>query len=195
MASTLLWWLLNWLLIGALLVPLRVLFPQVRMFEYAAGAPGSLLGIAFAACGVDHADGLHRKACDAGRDLRGQTRILGKSVLWATPLMCLASGLQGAPWATSVLFCGAGLLHFGALWAWRWQRARQSHRAQQFGDVRNVLIVGAGGVGRRVAAYVEEHPEVGRTVCGFLGQRTAAGQWGHRAGERPGPAGAHGICG
>ena len=37
---------LNWLSIGALLVPLRVLFPHVRMFDYAAGAPGSLLGIA-----------------------------------------------------------------------------------------------------------------------------------------------------
>ena len=37
---------LNWLLLGALLVPLRVLFPHVRSFEYAAGAPVSLLGIA-----------------------------------------------------------------------------------------------------------------------------------------------------
>ena len=35
-------------------------------------------------------------------------------------------------------------------------------------DVRNVLIVGAGGVGRRAASYVEGHPEAGRTVCGFL---------------------------
>jgi len=34
--------------------------------------------------------------------------------------------------------------------------------------VRIVLIVGAGGVGRRVAAYVKGHPESGRTVCGFL---------------------------
>ena len=37
---------LNWLSIGALLVPLRVMFPHVRTFAYAAGAPGSLLGIA-----------------------------------------------------------------------------------------------------------------------------------------------------
>jgi exopolysaccharide biosynthesis polyprenyl glycosylphosphotransferase len=34
--------------------------------------------------------------------------------------------------------------------------------------MRNVLIVGAGNVGRRVASYVEEHPDAGRTVCGFL---------------------------
>jgi exopolysaccharide biosynthesis polyprenyl glycosylphosphotransferase len=34
--------------------------------------------------------------------------------------------------------------------------------------VRNVLIVGAGGLGRRVAAHMEKHPEEGRAVCGFL---------------------------
>ena len=161
---------LNWLSIGAILVPLRVLFPHVRMFEYAAGAPGLLLGVALLHAALitlmGYTQGLHADA--VGRDLWGQTRILKESVLCATTLMCCVYGLQGAPWATCVLFCGAGLLHFGALWAWRWQRARQSHCAQQVADVRNVLIVGSGGVGRRVAAYVKGHPESGRTVCGFL---------------------------
>jgi exopolysaccharide biosynthesis polyprenyl glycosylphosphotransferase len=161
---------LNWLSIGALLVPLRVLFPHVRMFEYAAGVPGLLLGIALLHAALitlmGYTQGLHPDA--GGSDLRGQIRILGTSVLWATVLMCCVYGLQGAPWATSGLFCGAGLLHFGALWAWRWQRARQNHRIQPEGDIRVVLIVGAGGVGRRVAAYVKGHPESGRTVCGFL---------------------------
>jgi exopolysaccharide biosynthesis polyprenyl glycosylphosphotransferase len=161
---------LNWLTIGALLVPLRVRFPHVRIFDYAAGAPGSLLGIALLHAALislmGYTKGLH--ADTGGSDLRGQMRILGKSVLWATTLMCCVYGLQGAPWTTSGLFCGAGLLHFGALWAWRWQSARQSHGAQRGGEVRNVLIVGAGGVGRRVAAYVDGHPESGRTVCGFL---------------------------
>jgi exopolysaccharide biosynthesis polyprenyl glycosylphosphotransferase len=160
---------LNWLSIGALLVPLRVLFPHVRMFDYAAGAPGSLLGIALLHAALitlmGYTKGLHADA--GGVELRGQARILGKSVIWATALMCCVYGLQGAPWATSGLFCGAGLLHFGALWAWRWQSARQCHGARA-GDVRIVLIVGAGGVGRRVAAYVKGHPESGRTVCGFL---------------------------
>jgi FlaA1/EpsC-like NDP-sugar epimerase len=34
--------------------------------------------------------------------------------------------------------------------------------------MRNVLIVGAGGLGRRLASYLEEHPELGRSVCGFV---------------------------
>ena len=37
---------LNWLLLGALLVPLHRAFPQVRLFGYDAGRPFSLLGIA-----------------------------------------------------------------------------------------------------------------------------------------------------
>ena len=159
---------LNWLLIGALLAPLRALFPNVRLFEYAAGAPLSLLGIALLHGALiilmGYIEGLHLR----GKDLLGQARILGKSVLWATALLYVAYGLQGASWTTSGLFCGAGLLHFSALWTWRWQRARQSRRPGAVGDMRNVLIVGAGEMGRRVASYVTGHPEAGRTVYGFL---------------------------
>jgi len=159
---------LNWLLLGALLVALRVLFPHVRLFEYGAGAPVFLLGIALLHAALITLMGYTEGLYVGGSDLRKQARILGKSVVWATTVLCFAYSLQGAPWAASGLFWGAGLLHFGALWMWRWLSARQDRRAQQGGDVRNVLIVGAGGVGRRVAAYVEGHPEVGRKVCGLL---------------------------
>jgi exopolysaccharide biosynthesis polyprenyl glycosylphosphotransferase len=159
---------LNWLSIGALLVPLRFLFPHVRAFNYAAGAPVSLLGIALLHAALialmNHAEGLQ----SVGKDLRAEGRILEKSVLWSTVVMCLVYGLQGAPWTTSGLFCGAGLLHFGSLWAWRWQSAKQDCGAPRGGDVRNVLIVGAGGMGRRVALDVAQHPEAGRRMCGFL---------------------------
>ena len=159
---------LNWLLIGALLVPLRTLFPHVRTFGFAAGAPVSLLGTAVLHAALitlmGYTEGLHA----GGRDLRRQARILGKSVIWATALLCLANGLQGASWAMGVLFFGAAVLHFVALWIWRWLSANQSRSAQVRGEMRNVLIVGAGGVGRRVASYVEGHPEAGRVLCGLL---------------------------
>jgi exopolysaccharide biosynthesis polyprenyl glycosylphosphotransferase len=159
---------LNWLLIGALLVPLRMLFPRVWSFAYDAGAPVSLLGIALLHAALitlmGYSEGLHTGV----GDLRRQARILGKSILWATALMCAAYGLQGVPWTICALFCGAGLLHLGTLWTWRWQSGWQTASAQRSADMRNVLIVGAGGVGRRVASYVEGHPEAGRTVCGFL---------------------------
>jgi exopolysaccharide biosynthesis polyprenyl glycosylphosphotransferase len=41
--------------------------------------------------------------------------------------------------------------------------------------VKNVLIVGAGGLGRRIASYLETHPEMGREVCGFLDDRRPTG--------------------
>jgi exopolysaccharide biosynthesis polyprenyl glycosylphosphotransferase len=159
---------LDWLLIGAVLVPLRALYPDVRLFAYASGAPVSLLGIALLHAVLITLMGYAEGLRDGDSDLRRQAGILGRSVLWATMVLCLVYGLQGASWATSGLFCGAGLLHFGALWTWRWQIARQNSRTPQGGDVRNVLIVGAGGVGRRMASYLERHPEAGRTMCGFL---------------------------
>ncbi len=161
---------LNWLFIGALEVPLREFFPSVRLFRYAAGAPVSLLGIALLHAGLITLMGYAEGHRTGHFDEQRQARILGRSVLWATLLLCAAYGLQGAPWPTSVLFCGAGGLHFGSLWAWRWQSARQRHRPSH---LRNVLIVGAGSVGRQVAAYIEEHPDTGRTVSGFLDDQRA----------------------
>jgi exopolysaccharide biosynthesis polyprenyl glycosylphosphotransferase len=166
---------LNWLCIGALLVPLRVLFPQVRVFDYAARAPVSLLGIALLHAALITLMAYTEGLDTGGRDMRGQALILGKSVVWATTMLCFAYGLQGAPWATCGLFWGAGLLHFGALWAWRWQSGKQEQRGDERGDLRNVLIVGAGRVGRRVASYVEAHPEAGRKLYGFLDNERTVG--------------------
>jgi len=61
-----------------------------------------------------------------------------------------------------------GGLNFAALWAWRKHSASRQRAKLDDRNVRNVLIVGAGSVGRRVASYVQEHAEVGRVVCGFL---------------------------
>ena len=155
---------LNWLLIGALGVP----FPKVRQFEAVAGAPASLLGIAVLHASLITLMGYTEGLYAGSSALRGQARILGKCVFWATVVLCFAYGLQGAPWGSSCMFGGAGLLHFGALWAWRWQKARQRQAERSGGEVRNVLIVGAGAVGRRVASHVEAHPEAGRRVYGFL---------------------------
>jgi exopolysaccharide biosynthesis polyprenyl glycosylphosphotransferase len=158
---------LNWLLLGALLVPLRMLFPQVRSFGYGAGAPVSLLGIATLHAAlitlVGYSEGMH----SAFSDFREQGRILGKSVALATSLLCFAYLLQGASWITGGLFYVAGVLHFGALWTWRW-RSGESKGPVRREDARNVLIIGAGAVGRRVAASIVRHASCGRRVCGFL---------------------------
>jgi exopolysaccharide biosynthesis polyprenyl glycosylphosphotransferase len=156
---------LNWLGLGALLVPLHSWFPHVQSFAYAEGKPISLLGIAMLHAAlinlIGHSEGLHRTTSS----LRAQTKILAKSIVWATLILCIAYSLQGTPWTMSALFCAAGFLHFGALGMWRWQSEK---RFDARGNARNVLIIGASGVGRRVASCVEQHPASGRKIFGFL---------------------------
>jgi len=83
--------MLNWLLIGALEVPLRELYPHVRLFGDAAGSPSSLLGIAILHAALitllSHAERVHVE----DGDQRGQACILGKSVFWAnySVVLCL----------------------------------------------------------------------------------------------------------
>jgi exopolysaccharide biosynthesis polyprenyl glycosylphosphotransferase len=153
---------LDWLAIGALLVPLRMMFPQRHLFQFDAGAPLSLMGIALLHAAlitlVGHSEVLH----SASLDSRSQTRILGKSIVLGTAVLCFAYWLQGAWWSTCLLFGAAGLLHFAVLALWRRERNHKPH------DARNVLIVGASRVGRRIASYLEWNPAAGRTVCGFL---------------------------
>jgi exopolysaccharide biosynthesis polyprenyl glycosylphosphotransferase len=157
---------LNWLLIGAMLVPLRRMFPHVWVFKFAEGAPVSLLGIAMLHAALITLIGRNGSSYSARGGRQSQTQSLCKSVVWGTTVLGCAYVMQGAPWPTVALICGAGVLNFGALYAWRRQSARLWPDRPR--DVRNVLIVGAGTVGRRMAAYLETHSEQGKTVYGFL---------------------------
>ena len=156
----------NWLFAGGLLVPVHRLFPHAAWVSRGVSEPFTLLGIAVLHASlvtlIGHTEGLYRTV-----DLKHQRRILGKSVVLATTVLCFAYILQGEHWARSALCCAAGGIHYTALWLWRWQNAKQD-AAEKCGDFRNVLIVGAGSVGRQLAAYLEQHPEGGRKVYGFL---------------------------
>jgi len=95
----------------------------------------------------------------------------------AVPLRGRPENRDYANWVRSALALVVGVLRLVALlptqWAGRGSKQRGT-RAQ--GRMRNVLIVGAGGLGRRLANYLEEHPEMGRSVCGFLDDRRLAGK-------------------
>lgn len=160
---------LNWMLIGTVSLALQTALPQVGLFEQRAGTsfPLLLLGITLLNAALitlwGYSEGLY--ASTSGLD--EQARSLAKAVVGSTALLCVAYGLQGAPLVSAIVLCGAGGLHFSSLLVWRWEDARRGIRPQAQ-DARNVLIVGAGEVGQRVAAHVESHPEAGRVVCGFL---------------------------
>jgi exopolysaccharide biosynthesis polyprenyl glycosylphosphotransferase len=104
-----------------------------------------------------------------GRNRRRQAAILGKSVGWSAFLLIVGFRLSGGTAASSSrLLLGAGLSLVSLLaWRRRHQRAHSSKLAGH-GQARNVLIVGAGPAGREVAAYLAQHPELGRSVRGFV---------------------------
>ena len=156
---------LNWLLLGALLVPLRMAFPRPTFFEYATGAPLPLLGLAVLQAAlitlVGHTEGLYAGSCD----LQVRVKALQKSVALSTVLVSLGAGFLTLRWATSGLCCIAGCLHLGALWVWRRNGAQREPAGE---SCRNVLIVGASRVGRAIATYLQANPNHGRKVYGFL---------------------------
>jgi hypothetical protein len=63
---------------------------------------------------------------------------------------------------------------FGALSPARW--AGNHQRVLTARRTRNVLIVGASGLGRRIATYLETHSEIERVFCGFLDDRRPLGK-------------------
>jgi len=156
---------LNWMLVSVLGAPVSMLFPQGPTGYDNVGKAASLMSIALLQGALitllAYSEGLNA----GGLDVRGQARILGKSVLWATAILQFVYGLQGASWKAGTLLLVTGLMHFVTLWLWRWNHSERDRRR---GRARNVLIIGAGAVGQRVSAWVEQNRSSGQQVCGFL---------------------------
>lgn len=156
---------LNWLLLGAVL-PSRWVFPHSQSIDFASRSSAFPLGISLLQSALITLQGYTEGLYTEVGDLRQQARSIGAAVWWSSVVLCLAYGLQGFHGSTAGVICAAGVLHFGSLWVRRWWRAE--HEQLGGGESRNVLIVGAGRIGRRVAAYIQRHPRCGRRVCGFL---------------------------
>ena len=167
---------LNWLLIAAVLVQLRTFLPGAQFQAYASDLPISLAGIALLHAVLITLLGYTEGLYMPGKTVQQQAPILGKSVVWATVVLGVGFGIQRPLGPTLGLFGCVGLLHFGALWVWRWQSSRQQTADRPNGDERTVLIVGAGITGRRVASFFEEHPSAGRVVYGFLDDEYPLGE-------------------
>jgi len=161
----------NWLLVVAIFLQFGRIFSQARAFEHAtAGAVRhQVLGIALLHAALitllGYSEGLYAWGGDSCRE----ATALGKSTFWATAVLCVAAWLLAASAISCGEICVAGALHFAILLAWRRAGHRKARLAGEPGrQVRNVLIIGAGPVGRRIAAEVEAHSETGLVVCGFL---------------------------
>lgn len=158
---------MNWLLAGALFVQLRTFFPGLQLRAYPT-APLSLLGVALLHAALITLLGYTEGLYAPGSTLRKKVRVLTKSVFWATMVLGVGCGIQGRFATTTCLFACAGVLHIGALSTWRGLHRRRQSRNASADEVRNVLIVGAGATGRRLASSLQAHPSEGRTLYGFL---------------------------
>jgi exopolysaccharide biosynthesis polyprenyl glycosylphosphotransferase len=95
--------------------------------------------------------------------------ILGKVVFWSAALVVLAVGWSGPHLISLTTLAASAPLNFLIMLGWRnhWRRS-PTQPAQNGRDVRNVLIIGAGKMGRELAFHMGEDPSCRRVVMGFL---------------------------
>jgi len=84
---------------------------------------------------------------------------------------------NGKNWVRSARSWFVGMSLFRRLW----DRRRVNAAVGRLGmyssrGMRNVLVVGAGGLGQQIAKYLETHPETERTFCGFVDDRKPLGK-------------------
>jgi exopolysaccharide biosynthesis polyprenyl glycosylphosphotransferase len=170
---------LNWILVAQIFLQLHLVLQRVPVSSgvfFRWHDSHTFVGIALLHGVLIHLLSRSDAAHLADSDLREQMRMLGRAVFWGTAVLSATLQLQGFSTSAAAAVWGAGLLHFGTLWGCRWaERNGYQSSLQVTRGTRNVLIVGAGAAGRRIAKHVLEHPEVDRAICGFLDDRKPLG--------------------
>jgi exopolysaccharide biosynthesis polyprenyl glycosylphosphotransferase len=102
--------------------------------------------------------------------------ILAKVVFWSAAVVVAAVGWSGPHLISLTTLAASAPLNFLIMLAWRRRWRRVPPQSSKGGrDVRNVLIIGAGPVGRQLAAYISEDISCRRSVMGFLDQNEPIG--------------------
>jgi exopolysaccharide biosynthesis polyprenyl glycosylphosphotransferase len=111
---------------------------------------------------------------DLYRTAREQTSLeesltADKAVALATALLALFIFISGHKEISRVVVASAGMGNLIVLAGWRYAKRRYVLRRALRGEgISRVLIVGAGKVGKALAAWLEENRQLGYAVCGFL---------------------------
>jgi FlaA1/EpsC-like NDP-sugar epimerase len=103
--------------------------------------------------------------------------VLGKVVFWSAALVVIAVGWSGPHLISLTTLAASAPLNFLIMLGWRnhWRR-RPAQLAQNGRDVRNVLIIGAGTLGRELAAHLSQDFACKRLVMSFLDEDEAIGE-------------------
>ena len=167
-----------WAVIAQICVRLSLGFPIAPLAGLHPVWPVShtLIGIALLHGVLINRFNLTSRLQTANTHLREQLHAMGSAVFWGTLALSVALHLQGCTGPTEAAIWSAGMLHFVLFSAWRWlRRNSRDSGLQSTRGVRNALIVGAGTAGRRIAKHIEEHPEMDRSVYGFLDDKRPLG--------------------
>lgn len=126
----------------------------------------SICGFAVMATLLGYSEGLYRHGFR--RLSKQEAAVLAKAVGWAGFLTGVVAWPIGASaseiWSLLLVVSSC----FVGLWLVRSLSARTRVEGMRDRAAHNVLIVGAGPLGREVADYLRTHPECGRVVRGFL---------------------------
>ena len=103
------------------------------------------------------------------RNSTDESMGVAKAVGWATLLLTAFVYLSGANSVSRLIVITSGILNIVTLSSWRLLR-RHIVRQRVINGIgaRNVLIVGAGGVGSALANFLDANPHLGYVVKGFL---------------------------
>lgn len=102
--------------------------------------------------------------------------VLGKVTFWSAALVVIAVGWSGPHLISLTTLAASAPLNFLIMLGWRnyWQRV-PTQTAESGRDVRNVLIIGAGAAGRKLATHIGEDLACKRVVMGFLDEHEPIG--------------------
>jgi exopolysaccharide biosynthesis polyprenyl glycosylphosphotransferase len=171
-----------------LLLSFAAVIRLLGLMEYAIGGDSAILPPSLPFSGPDlglpvlygtlvillaHAEGLYQR--DLMREPTAERLIVARVMAWTTLLVGTAIWMAHLQISILALAIAAPLNYLGML-GWRDVRTRLATRRGGSGKgIRNVLIVGAGKLGRAVAVSLEHDHAGGRVVLGFLDEYQPVG--------------------
>ena len=123
---------------------------------------GALITLLSYSEGVFHAAGHRWESPQLGS--------LSKSVAWATVLLAAAIEFSGCGTISRGMLLGSAVLNLAGMHGRRvFQQRLRAKRAATNSGAKNVIIIGASGLGQRLALYLEVQGSA-RKLCGFIDQ-------------------------